>query len=64
MHLSYLTVLFCFLIDSDTCCVFVRKLRKEVTVHRNAVLETADMTAGTLREVSLSLPHDTLETTP
>jgi len=41
-----------------------RRVRKEATVHRNAVLETAAMTAGTLRGVSLYLHHDTLATTP
>lgn len=41
-----------------------RKVRKEATAHRNAVSETAAMTAGTLRGVSLFLHHDTLVTTP
>lgn len=54
-----------FVMQSKSLVLFMcvcRRVRKEET--RNAVLETVAMTAGTLRGVSLSLHHDTLETTP
>lgn len=41
-----------------------RRSRKEGKVHRSAALETAAMTAGTRRGVSLSRRRNTLETTP
>ena len=61
-HFRHLSI---YLSDCCFCahaCVF-RRWRKEARVHRNAALETAAMTAGTLRGVSLSLHHDTLVTT-
>lgn len=58
-----------YFVDVDMFLQYVhvyvsRRVRKEGRVHRSVALETAAMTAGTLRGVSLCHHRSTLEITP